>query len=265
SRVPHQNYRPARSWSRRKRLRNAQHRDRARTIVIRAVPDSILNRPLSHAPSRPGSPWPIYTLSDFALRIADVIVVRTKEHISVLQLRIAAFNHSYHVPRILRTDNFVVAVQLERYPHVLEREFRQFLTRSHHSLEVGVLRFCAAEKKIEELVLGSHRWRYPVVQSLYGCEVPVRNRPPKATRKSRLLLPRRRRSLGLRLSLRGSLSLRLRRRSLTRSLRLGSLTLPSPEDDRCDRSHGPTFFGCGSASGEHRSPEPSRVNSLWWR
>ena len=90
--------------------RQRHHRHRTRTIVVRAVPDSIVGGPWCHAPGRRRT----FTVGrQFAVRIADVVVVRTDHDERRFQLRIAAFDDPDHVLSELSPHDLVVGVDME--------------------------------------------------------------------------------------------------------------------------------------------------------
>ncbi len=153
ARVPDEQQRPLRPRALRERAGERHQRHRARAVVVRAVPDAIVERAGADAPGRLRAP----AVAHRVLRVADVVVVRAERDVGVPQRGIRALDEGDHVLGELGPDDRVVGVDVERERHAGKLEVRQRILRGGLPRErvVGLRR--AAEQKRQHL--GAHRDR----------------------------------------------------------------------------------------------------------
>lgn len=71
--------------------------------------------------------------------------MRAEERITVLEFRIASFDHAHNVARELRANNLIVGVEVEGELDAFERERRQRLLLRGFIFQLGVFDIGGAE------------------------------------------------------------------------------------------------------------------------
>src|SRR5262249_54071272 len=99
-----------------------QYGHSSRAVIISTIPDPVIRCAGSYSSWCPQSTWRIGILTGFTFSIANVIVMSSERYISILKLRIGAFDYSNYIVRILCANDLVLCIDIERYADVLESE-----------------------------------------------------------------------------------------------------------------------------------------------
>jgi len=113
---------------------------------------------------------------NFALRVADMIVVRAERNVRALQRRIAALDDGGDILRETRAHDLIVCVDVERQLHAVEAERRQRILRVRFSFELAVLDWRPAEQQLEEFVRGGDDRSDRQIEALRRGEICRRDR-----------------------------------------------------------------------------------------
>src|SRR5438128_4959795 len=99
--MPYEDYRSLRLRAGSESFGDAHHCHRARAVIVRAVPDAVLDCAFGYCASRAGADRPVWPLSHLAFSVTDVIVVRAERDVCVFEFGVRAFNYSHYVASIL--------------------------------------------------------------------------------------------------------------------------------------------------------------------
>src|SRR5262249_880896 len=135
------------------------------------VPDAVLDRAVLDSADRASATGAVFRLDYLAFGISDMVVVRAESDVRLSEPWIGSLDDAYDIPRVLRPDDAIVCVQIDRALYVLKGEMRQRLLLLGFILQIGVLRVLPAEKKLEKLVASGYGRSYGTVQPLRGRKI----------------------------------------------------------------------------------------------
>src|SRR5262249_9356150 len=86
-----------------------------------------------------------------------------------------ALDDTHDVPSVAGVHYLIIGLEVKSDRDALQHEFRQVLLLLSSCLEIGIAQIRSAEKKVQELVIGSNAWSDRFIQARSRGEVKLRS------------------------------------------------------------------------------------------